>query len=52
MSGLKAYSQISRGVGRILKVGRLWVWEWVGPNIIKLSRMQLVVVQWNYSCRE
>ena len=26
-----------RGVGRVLKVGRLWVWQWVEPNIIRLS---------------
>ena len=28
----------TRGVGRVLKVGRLWVCQWVGPIIIRLSR--------------
>ena len=39
---------MSRGVGRVLKVGRLWALQWVEPNIIRLSKactMQLVVVQ-------
>ena len=44
-----------RGVGRVLKVGRLWAWQWVEPNIIKLNRLVQCNRWWlneNYSSRE
>ena len=32
------------GVGRVLKVGRLWVCQWVEPIIIGLSRIVAVKI--------